>query len=73
MNTIGMDTEVPEERNPPNLYYFLWKKNHHEGTCEDIRIPDTVLFEKTIPTEWYFTAKDGQVHRLGFIQRDCLD
>jgi hypothetical protein len=53
MITLGNSNGVID-----SIYYYLWYKDESikEGTFK-VKLPDTIIFQHTRPTIWYFTSK----------------
>ena len=43
------------------IYYLLWRKDSPYNEQMNISIPDTVIFKKGRPINWYFTNSEGIV------------
>jgi hypothetical protein len=46
------------------LYYTLWSKTEQKKPCPHVLLPQTVIFEYSMPETWYFTSVvDGELKR----------
>jgi len=46
-----------------DIFYLLWKKESPFNESLSINIPDTVIFRKGSPSQWYFTTEQGVLLR----------